>query len=228
MNMALIGKRLLGYVARQKLREKHQAIYRRLRNHTMISEGAYVRNLELVETFRNTPGRVVECGTWRGGMIAGIAITLGKEREYLLFDSFEGLPPAQGIDGETALRWQADTSAPDYFNNCTASEESAAEAMRLSGASNYRIIKGWFSRSLPSVAWSHDIAVLRLDGDWYESTMDCLEALFPHVTKGGIIIIDDYYAWEGCAKAVHDYLSRHQRPERIRQHDNAVCFMNKA
>ncbi|MEO8414423.1 MAG: TylF/MycF/NovP-related O-methyltransferase [Ginsengibacter sp.] len=71
------------------------------------------------------------------------------------------------------------------------------------------------------------IAVLRLDGDWYESTMSCLKFLFPKVVPGGMIIIDDCHIWEGCTKAVHDYLSNFERPERICQFENKTAYIIK-
>src|SRR5262249_42322226 len=63
---------------------------------------------------------------------------------------------------------------------------------------------------------SPNIAVLRLDGDWYDSTMICLRKFWNHVLPGGIIIIDDYFAWDGCTRAVHDFLSSIRANERIR------------
>src|SRR5690348_7511798 len=67
---------------------------------TMIPASTYAKNLMIAENYiRSVPGCVVECGTWRGGMIAGIADVLGAERDYFLFDSFEGLPAAGEIDG---------------------------------------------------------------------------------------------------------------------------------
>jgi O-methyltransferase len=69
------------------------------------------------------------------------------------------------------------------------------------------------------------IAVLRLDGDWYDSTMLCLEHLFPLVVPGGLMLIDDYYTWDGCARAVHDYLSREQAAERIEKTSGGVAYI---
>ncbi|HNP99483.1 MAG TPA: TylF/MycF/NovP-related O-methyltransferase, partial [Bacteroidia bacterium] len=71
------------------------------------------------------------------------------------------------------------------------------------------------------------ISLLRLDGDWYESTYTCLEAFYPKVSDGGYIVIDDYYQWEGCAKAVHDYLSKHQLSDRIHQTAHGVAYIIK-
>src|SRR5262249_41387462 len=88
-------------------RTRYIAIYRKFKNFTMIPRRAYIANLEITELFSKVRGSVVECGTWKGGMIAGMAKLLGQGRTYFLFDSFQGLPPAQEIDGAAALNWQA-------------------------------------------------------------------------------------------------------------------------
>ena len=89
----------------------------------MIYEAMYVDNLELCARFAAVPGCVVECGVWRGGMVAGIAEVLGASRDYFLFDSFEGLPPArEELDGVSAVAWQKDSRSPAHYNNCTAAE----------------------------------------------------------------------------------------------------------
>jgi O-methyltransferase len=190
----------------------------------MIPEATYVRNLQIADRVRNVNGLVVECGVWRGGMIAGIAELLGPERRYYLFDSFEGLPPAQEIDGPHALAWQADVSSPTYYDNCSAPIESAQAAMQLSGAKDYTIVKGWFTETIPRFVAPDPIALLRLDGDWYESTLTSLSCLYPLVAEAGLIIVDDYYAWDGCARAVHEFLTRIPT-RRIHQFDNEICVL---
>jgi O-methyltransferase len=85
-------------------------------------------------------------------------------------------------------------------------------------------VKGWFESTLPAFVPPCPIAVLRLDGDWYESTMTALESLFKHLSRDGIVILDDYYAWEGCSRAVHDFLSRHQSNARLTQ-KYGVCLL---
>jgi O-methyltransferase len=192
----------------------------------MVPEPTYVANLEIVNWARNTKGAVVECGTWKGGMIAGIAACLGPDRDYFLFDSFEGLPKAKNVDGESAMEWQQNTKGPYYYDNCTASEGHAREAMNRAGISHAHLIKGWFRDTLPGRHFPNGIAILRMDGDWYESTMQILDNLFGFVNKNGLVIVDDYYVWDGCSKAVHDFLSRRQLPERIESH-RAVCFIKR-
>jgi hypothetical protein len=103
-------------------------IYSEFREFTMIPETAFLDNLQLAETVRNVPGSVVECGVWRGGMSAGLCRVLGSGRAYHLFDSFQGLPPAQQIDGTAAIRWQQDKSSPNYHDNCAAPAEFARTA----------------------------------------------------------------------------------------------------
>ena len=188
--------------------------------------GTYATNLRLACSALSVKGAIVECGTWKGGMIAGIAMLFGGRRSYYLYDSFEGLPPVQPIDGKAANEWQNNTESEIYFDNCTASELHAAKAMSLTGVRDVTLVKGWFEDTLPRAAFPNGIAVLRMDADWYKSTLEILESLFSSVNDGGLIIIDDYFAWEGCSKAVHDYLSKNSRSERIESH-LGVCFIRK-
>jgi len=191
----------------------------------MIPEPFYAANLVIAESLREIPGCVVECGVWRGGMCGGIAEVMGPGRQYFLFDSFEGLPPAKDIDGPAARAWQANVNSPGYYDNCKASVEEADRAMRMSGVSSYKLIKGWFEQTLPSFRPPQEIVLLRLDGDWYESVRTCLRHLYPHLSPEGIVIIDDYYAWDGCARAVHEFLAECTHPLRIRQFQNRVCVL---
>lgn len=220
-------KEILKMILRYKKDRAKKALRNKYSAFSMIPRDTFVDNLRLAETFSRVPGCVVECGVWRGGMTAAMAELLGSNRSYYLFDSFEGLPPAQEIDGYRAKAWQNDTSSKIYFDNCSAEIEFAERAMALSGAKKVHFMKGWFSDTIPSFAPDSPIAVLRLDGDWYESTMQCLEGLYRYVAKGGVIIIDDYYTWVGCSKAVHDFLSRHQLPDVIRHTAKGVCYIVK-
>lgn len=204
----------------------YMSLYEKYKEFTMIPLGVFVSNIELSSRFLGVEGDVVECGVWRGGMIAAIAELAGKDRMIHLFDSFEGLPPAKEIDGKRALQWQTDTTSPGYYNNCATDESFAIEALKKANHDNYHMYKGWFQNTLTSYK-GNKISILRLDGDWYDSVKVCLEKLFPHVTEGGAIIIDDYYTWDGCAKAVHDYLSEIKSPSRVHQWNNQVAYVIK-
>lgn len=201
--------------------------YKRFRMYTMIPENIYIENLILARRIMGVPGCIVECGVWKGGMSAGLATLFDGKRAHYLFDSFEGLPPAEPIDGEAALAWQLKTDDPSYHDNCSADENFAKNAMQNAGCTNYTLIKGWFDKSLPDFKAASPIALLRLDADWYESTMVCLESLYDQVANGGLIVLDDYYAWEGCSKALHDFLSKRSLKEKIRCVGD-VCFFIKS
>jgi len=213
------------HLRRARMRRFH-AVYSRFREFTMVPEEAFVTNLEIAAQVASVPGAIVECGTWRGGMIAGIASLLGSGREYYLFDSFEGLPQAGEQDGAAARSWQAQAQTASHHFNCRAAESDAAEAMSRAGIKTPHIVKGWFSDTLPGAGFPGGIALLRMDADWYDSTIQVLDALFSQINAGGVVLVDDYYLWDGCSRAIHDYLSRTQARERVNAH-RGVCFINK-
>lgn len=201
-------------------------LYEKYKNYTMIPKKIFLDNLSLVEKYSQPKGAIVECGVWKGGMSAALAEIVSASSKQYLFDSFEGLPKAKEIDGEKALEWQKDNFSEKYYDNCSADQSYANEAMAKSGKKNYSIIKGWFSDTLKTFDKNEEISVLRMDGDWYDSTIEILQELFDCVITDGLIIIDDYFTWEGCSKAVHDFLSEHNRPETIQTYGD-VAFIRK-
>jgi O-methyltransferase len=201
-------------------------IYERYRTFTMVPPGTFVRNLLLCAEKAPDTGCIVEAGVWRGGMSAGMA-DMVPGRVHYLFDSFEGLPPAKEIDGAAALNWQRNVAGPSYYDNCRTERSFSEQAMAMASAKQVHIIQGWFNQTVLGFVPLEPIAILRLDGDWYESTMQCLIGLYPHVMQGGLVILDDYYAWDGCARALHDYLSAHKCVDRIEQWRGDVCYLIK-
>ena len=208
---------------------KFRPIYRKYKGFTMIDRSTYLKNLIIAHSFRHIPGCVIECGVWREGMIAGLADVLGPDRAYFLFDSFEGMPAAREIDGPAALRWQNDTQSPGYHDKCRTAAENARAAMSRSSAAHFALLKGWFNETNPLFTPPAPIALLRLDADWYESTLTCLKHLYPHVAPGGVVIIDDYEPFDGCARAVHEFLFTQATGgvARIRQYENNLYFFVK-
>jgi hypothetical protein len=209
--------------------DKFELIYKKYSDYTMISKNIYIDNLKLIEfhfKLFNLNQSIIECGVWRGGMIAGIADILGPEYCYHIFDSFEGLPDAKEIDGESAIKWQLDKESINYHNNCSAEQELVERVIKMSLAKKYYFYKGWFENTLPQNKNNiGQISLLRLDGDWYESTMTCLENLYPLIQYNGIIIVDDYFDWDGCCKAIHDYLSKIKSKSRIRTNGNLMYII---
>ncbi|WP_168185976.1 TylF/MycF/NovP-related O-methyltransferase [Magnetospirillum sp. ME-1] len=163
-------------------------------------------NLSIVDHFSTFfSGDIVECGTWKGGMACGMMAVCGSGKKYHFFDSFEGLPPPRDIDGGAAMSLH---QKPYYYNNNRADYDEFCQLVYAQSVprENISIYKGWFSDTLRQYSGG-PISVLRLDGDWYDSTMQCLRGLWDLVEPGGVVIIDDYIAFSGCSRAVHDFLS---------------------
>jgi Macrocin-O-methyltransferase (TylF) len=148
-------------------------------------------------------GCAVECGVARGGSGATIATALSEvdlSRQVILFDTFEGLP-APTLDDPDYER------AVHFTGKCRGGLEEVDNLFRHLGLSNYRLIKGMFQETLPT-ANTGDIGLLHLDGDWYESTLACLDNLWDRVSEGGVVQVDDYGEWQGCKKAVDEFFDR--------------------
>ena len=167
---------------------------------------------------QGVPGCLVECGVWRGGSsaIMGLALRHAREERNLhLFDSFEGLPEPGERDGAAAVTY-SDGRSQGALASIHKCEAGLAEVQGLL-LEKLRLPKkcvqfhvGWFQNTVPADALSlGQIAVLRLDGDWYESTRVCLEHLYPLLSPGGVLILDDYFCWEGCRKATDEYRAAH-------------------
>lgn len=156
-------------------------------------------------------GAFVECGVWKGGCVAlmGFVAEQAKSgRKIWLFDSFEGLP----APGKKDTADKDGVSPEDHTNKCIASMEDVEKiffSILKLNRKNIVIRKGWFENTIPGAEKEiGPIAILRLDADWYESTKGCLDNLYDRVISGGYVIIDDYGFWEGCKKAVDEFLER--------------------
>jgi predicted O-methyltransferase YrrM len=148
------------------------------------------------------PGDIVECGTARGGSAALMGLTLKRlnasERKLWVFDTFEGLPSPTADDPDFEI-------AKLYTGTCLGSiEDVSASFDRLGISGQVELVKGLFQDTLPK-ARIGKIAVLHIDGDWYDSVKTCLENLYDRVVEGGVIQIDDYGFWKGARKAVDEF-----------------------
>jgi O-methyltransferase len=135
-------------------------------------------------------------GTWSG------------DRTVWVADSFEGLPrPASDTDG-------ADLSQMEYLKVPLEKVKANFERFDLLD-DQVKFLKGYFCDTLPNVPIEH-LAILRLDGDLYSSTMDSLRYLYHRVSPGGYVIVDDYHSWPSCRQAVTDFLRENKIDAQIR------------
>jgi hypothetical protein len=168
---------------------------------------ANVRTLTQTALAEGVPGDLVETGVWRGGtaiyMRAVLAAAGDTTRTVVACDSFAGLPEAD------AERFPMDAPLRLHEHPQLAVGQARVEANFARYGlldDQVRFVPGWFRDTLPKLATELDaIAVLRLDGDMYESTIDALENLEPLVSPGGYVIVDDYGGIDACRQAVADY-----------------------
>ncbi len=173
----------------------------------------------------NVPGDLLEAGVWRGGscifMRAILKLHNITDRTVWVADSFQGLPaPTLEADKDYDL---------SGFSQLAVSQAEVEDAFRRFDLldSQVRFLKGWFRDSLPSAPVSR-LAVLRMDGDLYESTMDILNALYHKVSTGGYIIVDDYHLLPPCKQAVSDFRSRTGITDPIQEIDGTGVFWKKS
>jgi O-methyltransferase len=176
------------------------------RAHTMLNAERLDNLRACVETVlaEDVPGDLIEAGVWRGGacifMRGILAAHADPTRRVWVADSFAGLPPPDP-------RYPADDGDRLYeIAELAVGADDVRENFRRYGLLDDRVIflEGFFSETLPGIA-ADRFAVVRLDGDMYESTMTALEALYPKLSPGGFLIVDDYGVVPACARAVHDF-----------------------
>jgi len=177
--------------------------------HTMIG----LRRLENIQLTvedvlnRGVPGDLIETGVWRGGATIFMRAILRAhgctDRRVWVADSFQGLPPPdqENFPADAGIQLHA----VDFLRVSLDQVKANFEAYGLLDE-QVRFLPGWFKDTLPSAPVER-IAVLRLDGDMYESTMQALDALYDKVSVGGYVLIDDYGVIEQCRRAVHDFRS---------------------
>jgi len=197
------------------------AIIRDVRPYTMTSPSRVAALCEGVRYIhRNAiPGAIVECGVWRGGSTMAVAQTLLNlnvtDRDLYLFDTFEGMTEPTSADHDLTGRMAADLlqSSDQVEVWCRA---SLHEVQRNLGRVTYpqhrlHCVEGREEDTVPGRA-PDQIALLRLDTDWYESTKHELEHLVPRLSDYGVLIIDDYGHWQGARRAVDEWMTSLEVP----------------
>lgn len=214
-----------------------------VRGNTMLPEARLLNLYDQVVFCENNgvEGAFVECGVWKGGAVGLMALAASepKSRALHLFDAFTDIcEPDPAVDGAKAMEEASRIASPegrlqpmegiyDAIGGHGTLEECRALIEDRIGYPQDRTFYhvGWFQDTMPRDAASiGPIAILRIDGDWYASTKACLDHLAQHVVPGGFVIIDDYGTYEGCRKAVDEFLARSNRRPFLHRVDNACHY----
>jgi O-methyltransferase len=177
------------------------------------------------------PGDFVECGVWNGGAVGLMGLVSREPRTIHLFDSFEGLPEPSEEDGVSNAR--SSRGPLKALGACVGEKAPAVRdfLVKRLGLSEESLVfhVGWFQDTVPVDAPSiGKISILRLDGDWYESTRVCLNELYDKLSPGGFLIIDDYGDLVGCRRAVDEFFQvRGENPSFVHS-DNECIYFRKA
>lgn len=176
----------------------------------------------------DVPGDLIETGVWRGGcsiFMRGVLAAHGVEdRVVWLADSFAGVPPPD-----------TDRYPLDRFSELHSQDGLAVAREDVEGNfrryglldGQVRFLEGWFEETLPSLA-GHSWALIRLDGDLYQSTMEALESLYPGLAPGGYCIVDDYRTYRACRQAVDHYRGEHGIDDEMIDIDGSGVFWKRA
>src|SRR5215467_10263429 len=199
------------------------------RAHTMIGLKRLHSLRQQVETTldEDIPGDYIETGVWRGGaciMMRAVLAAYGvTDRIVYVADSFAGVPPPDRV------RYPADRGRNFYkYKQLAVPLEEVRENFARYGLldEQVRFVKGWFSETLPALA-APRLAIIRLDGDLYESTMDALKALYPRLSPGGFVVVDDY-AMRSSRTAVRDFLDAEGETVTLERIDDYAVYWRKA
>ena len=176
---------------------------------------------------KNIPGDLIETGVWRGGasifMKAMLEVNNDHDRIVWLADSFEGLPKPN------EEKYKSDKGDKHYVvQELKVSLETVIANFKKYGLLDDKVkfLKGWFKDTLP-IAPIERLSLIRLDGDMYESTMDGIMNLYPKLSKGGFLIVDDWGSVKGCQDAINDYRSQYNISEEIIPIDKSGIYWIK-
>jgi hypothetical protein len=222
----------------KKGREMVKNIYQ-IMPYTLVGIGGLEATYMLAKMMneKGVEGNFVELGVAKGGcaaLMAGVAFSRNNrvERQIWLFDSFEGLPdPTEEDFCQTGPRTTGDHLQTLTRGSCLGTLEEVQDLF----FERYRFprnkvffVKGWFKDTLPTKGKDvGKIAILRIDGDWYESTKCCLEFLYDHVIEGGAVIVDDYQSCFGCKKAVDEFMTNRNLNLKIFLDGRGGCYFIK-
>ena len=220
------GYELKPIAVAQSLREQHPdvteqewQIYSKVQPLTMLSLERVLANIRAVDyiSSNNIPGDIVECGVWRGGSSMAMALALqDQSRALWMYDTYAGMTDAtdqdisnSGLKASALMEAAKQYEAPE--SSLVLAFASLPDVQRNMESTGYpsaliKFVEGPVEETIPQTM-PPQIALLRIDTDWYQSTRHELIHLYPRLTAGGILMIDDYGHWQGARKAVDEYFN---------------------
>lgn len=207
---------LRGYLRRRRLyRELYEGGW------TMLGprRGRLLNRLAEKVDRAGVPGALVDCGAWNGG--STILLSAGApERDVWAFDSFAGLPEPRELDGRESELLGGELVASE--------EKLRAGFERFAQPARLHVRGGWFKETLAGAAGDiGPVAVLHCDGDWYDSVLLALEVMYPLVSAGGFVVVDDYGTFPGARQATDEYRLRIDETAPLRRIDNTGRYWHK-
>lgn len=212
-----------------------KAIYDRVGDFTMSSVermyALYRASRYVVEN--QVPGDFVETGVWRGGSTMLSALTFASlgdtSRDLWLYDTYEGMVEPTEVDRS----WDGQSAQAEYETTddwCAASLGEVQRNMASTGYPSERIhyVEGRVEETIPSAGVPDRISLLRLDTDWYVSNSHEMKHLFPRLSSGGVLILDDYGHWEGVRRSVDEYFAEHGITQMLHRIDYSGRLLIKA
>jgi len=199
------------------------------RAHSMIGNRRMSNLRQIIEfvVSNNVPGDFIETGVWRGGaciMARAVFKAYGvNDRRVWVADSFCGLP-------EPKPKYAADAGDKHYsYKELAVSLDEVKSNFAKYDLLDDQVVflKGWFSETLPMASIDR-LAVLRLDGDMYESTLDGIANLYDKVSPGGFVIVDDFGAVAACQQAIMEFRGAHAIQDPIQTIDGIGVFWRKS
>ena len=201
------------------------------KKYSMISNERLINNIESIKYIEdnNIDGAVVEIGVWKGGSMLSMLLTYEKynknNRDFHLYDTFSGMTAPLDIDQDfTGNKANVLIKINSLFEAKCPYQDVYDNIFRHTTYDKNKI-SFHVGDILKNTFYPKKIALLRLDTDWYESTKFELDNFYKYVEKGGIVIIDDYGHWNGCKRAVHEFLENNEDIELIKIDYTGVYFI---
>ena len=215
--------------------KKELRIVEEVAPYTMTSGKRITQTIRAVRDLdaNNITGDIVECGVWKGGQVISAWLANEKtKRNFWLYDTFEGMTQPTVHDHKVNARNEVhharfSSKAKNGFDQwCRAEiEEVSTNVFNYIPRHQCNFIKGPVEQTLlDKNNLPKNIALLRLDTDWYESTLQEIMVLYPLLNVGGYMILDDYNGWRGCKKAFHEVFGTSQEIHTI---DRTAVYVRK-